>query len=296
MGCADRIIFCFKSSLHTFRRKHIHTRSHINPFETNCFYNNHYHIASFCTQTKEVKEQSNEQNNESEDENDSESEYEYEYETDDEFDEEENEQTNTNQNEIEHKHDSEISENFDYQTYSDNILSELFENLPENGRIDGKSVEDYISPLILRPLEVFEDVIHNQFVLMHNDMNALFDKAYTIPMENESELRDVIDLAFDKLNIYTSYIDNHFNLRHSPKHYLMRQLRVNHGKIVFLSMRKIMYCKYPQWAQSDNWATDEMGDRNKRDFIISENDEYFQESDHDENITEDAEIENEEQQ
>merc|ERR1712130_745088 len=178
---------------------------------------------------------------------------------------------------MESKLDSETSENFEYQTYANNMLDELFSNLPENGRIDGKSVEHFISPLILGPLEVLEDDIHNRFMLMHNDMDALFDEAYKLTMENESELRDVVDLAFDKLNIYTSYIDTQFNLRHSPRHYLMRQIRVNHGKIVFLAMRKIMYSKYPQWAESDNWASEEMSDHNRRNFIVSENDVHEEE-------------------
>ena len=292
--CADKILIYLKqskriqSSLHTLKRKHIHTRSHINPFEHSCYHNNtHRQILSFCTtQIKTDKAEQNESDeyeyeyedeyeSEEDDEDGEASEYEYEYETDDEeFKADDDEQRESNQNELESKDNSEISENFDFETYSENILSELFSNLPENGRIDGKPVEQFISALILSPLEVFEDEIHNKFILMHNDMDALFESAYQIPIENESELRDVIDLAFDKLNIYTSYIDNHFNLRHSPKHYLMRQIRVNHGKIVFLSMRKIMYHKYPEWAQSDNWAVEELGDRNRRSFIVSENDEY----------------------
>ena len=154
--------------------------------------------------------------------------------------------------------------------YSENMMNELFANLPKEGRIDGKSVEQFISPLILQPLERLDDDIHNKFTLMHNDMDALFKTAYKVFIENEQELRDIIDVAFDKLNVYTKYIENNFELRHSPKHYLMRQLRVDHGKIIHLSMRKIMYYKYPEWVESDNWASEEMSDHNLRKFIISE--------------------------
>ena len=275
----------------------------------NSFYNNNHQIATFCSQLKkqkdeqdefeqeetegtnqdttankdeedEIEEEYEEYDEEDGDEQDEEDtdEYEYEYETDDEFEQEPDEgsikskddesiQINEQQ---ESKQESEISENFDFVNYSQNVMNELFINLPSEGRIEGKPVEGYISPLILKPLERFDDDIHNKFTLMHNDMDNLFKTAYQTLMENESELRDIINLAFDKLNVYTFYIENNFDLRHSPKHYLMRQLRVDHGKIVYLTMRKIMYYKYPEWVESDNWAKEEMSDHNKRKFIISE--------------------------
>ena len=265
-----------------------------------------HHIVSFCTQLKKQKEETEEQETDTidetianqddeeyeeyEDEEDEdgegedqyEDEYEYEYETDDEFEEEE-----AGEGSIESKDDTdsiemqsetaeqietqpEISENFDFAAYSENVMNELFANLPQEGRLEGKSIEQYISPLILQPLERLDDDLHNKFTLMHNDLDNEFKKAYKSLMENEQELRDVINLAFDKLNVYTSYIDNNFDLRHSPRHYLMRQLRVDHGKIVHLAMRKIMYYKYPEWVESDNWASEEMSDHNLRKFLISE--------------------------
>jgi len=184
-----------------------------------------------------------------------EEEYEYEYETDDEYeeyDEEDEERISMDQT------PSEISENFDFLSDADSVIHALFAKLPESGRLKSKPVEHFVSPLILQPLEVLNDDIHNKFTLMHRDLSGLKFKAYKLSMEQESDLRDLIQLAFKKLHIYSNYIEQHFELRHSPKHYLMRQLRRDHGHVVFLAMRKIMYHKYPQWVQNDNWATFEM--------------------------------------
>ena len=211
-----------------------------------------------------------------------ESEYEYEYDTDDEL--ADNDQTGDQTDDIDSNQqlgdsldsetipatpNDEISENFNVNAVCEDMLSALWANLPENGRIEGKPVEHFISPLILKPLEVLEDDIHNKFSLMHQDMDNLWKETYKIPMENESELRNVIEVAFDKMNIYCDYIEHQFGLRHSPKHYLMRQIRVDHGTIVFLATRKILYYKYPEWVQSDNWAKEEMSEHNRRKFLIS---------------------------
>eukprot|EP01084_Bolivina_argentea_P165268 287125_1 len=306
--CGDRIIFslkqtrfigklninCIRSSLFTFQRQNIN-HSIINSLHTNSYNNYTHHILSFCTQAKKHNDENeleNELEDESEDiannesesnENDNgyeeeyeteeeESEYEYEYEeeyeTDEEF-EEDNSSDSAAPMENETQKQTEISENFDFNAYSEKVMNELFMGLPETGRIEGKQVEHFISALILKPLEVLEDEIHNKFLLMHNDMDKLMANAYKIPIENESDLRDIIDLSYDKLNIYSAYIENNFDLRHSPKHYLLRQLRIDHGKIVFLSIRKIMYYKYPKWVENDNWANDEMTQPNLRKFIIS---------------------------
>jgi len=266
---------------HRHRHRHLHLHQHI------------FWRRTFCThaQSKQPQQPSDEDEDEDEYEDSSEYEYEYEYETDDEELEDndnndDDKQTATTsahlpQQQPQQKEPSlsstksafEISENFDFSPHEyEQTMAALFTNLPETGRLDhGKPVEHFISALILKPLEVLDDDIHNRFTLMHHDMHALLKTAYDTPMEdNESELRALMQLAFQKLHMYTHYIEHEFALRHSPKHYLMRQLRVDHRAVVFMVMRKIMYDKYPAWVASDNWATAEMSEENDKRFIIVE--------------------------
>merc|ERR1712087_754434 len=84
-----------------------------------------------------------------------------------------------------------------------------------------------------------------------------------------AELRRVIAVAFEKQKVFDHYIENELALRHSPRHYLRRQIRVKHGAVVFVAMRKLMFYKFPEWVRDDNWAAEEMSEHNRRKFIVS---------------------------